>query len=694
MPAQAENINKVISTKAKLSDTIELVKEFARAYSWQVSDLAQDLKGQNDYETGFNIWSWVKNNIQYEEDSTKREKEKGKDVERVRTPARTIADKKGDCDCMTTLVCALLIENDINPFAKIVAYPIKNSLGQYEKNILGNYKTEGFGHIYSFFYYENEPVFIDTVPQINEYNTEYFEPIVKQKIINIMELQALYGTDEMSDPNILTDEQILNRVVIIEDENGSKTSKDIGRALIYGTLNNFEKQLSEDIKRPAELKFYDNPAKELKIIHLVLASKDANDLTNNLLEAVQNSDYKELYKDILEEIQNEENTGNYSIYLVPDENERLNIRVDNSLEGLFTRKNKKVKKDKKPSKLFNTAKKITLAPARGAFLTLVKLNFLRLGEKLVVGEMSENEAEKIGISSQNHKKFAEAKIKFLENWEKFGGKTEELEKAISKSKANKKLSLNGIDDLEVVLSGLGIIDPVTASATLAATATPIIVAMSKAFKNLDLPKTASKGIERRITAKNELPADKGAEKQTFYEKLKNGINKAKTVVQNFKGDTNAQDKMQVLDDEPTVPDTKRANNNTKIFIIGGAVLIIAIILIIVFTTKNKNLKGTPAKKTTPKKRKPAIRKTTAVAKRKPATSKTTAVAKRKPATSKTTAVAKRKPATKRSIGTTPKKRKPATSKTTAVAKRRPATRKITGVAKRRPTTHKMLYHAK
>ncbi len=123
MPEKPENKTYVIKNKATLKDTEKNIVRIINAYHHQVSDLSKELTGKNDYETGYNIWLWVKENIKYVPDREK--------IEELRRPARTIGDGIGDCDCMTILICSLLIENDIEPFLKIVAYPERDDGGNF-----------------------------------------------------------------------------------------------------------------------------------------------------------------------------------------------------------------------------------------------------------------------------------------------------------------------------------------------------------------------------------------------------------------------------------------------------------------------------------------------------------------------------------------------------------------------------------
>ncbi|MBN2663234.1 MAG: hypothetical protein JXR68_06260, partial [Bacteroidales bacterium] len=633
MPEPAKNIDVTVKKYANLNNTIDLIVDFVNNYSYQVADLAKELKGKNDFETGFNVWKWVKNNIEYVEDSTEYEKQKGLDVERVRTPARTIADKKGDCDCMTVLVCSLLKENNIKPFAKIVAYPKKDSLGNYEKNIVGNLKTNGYGHIYSFFYYKNKQIFIDTVPEISEYNTEHFEPIVKHKIIDIMELRALYGVNAPIDNSeILFDEIILGRVVVNANEKGTKTDNQVIRAVAVNTLKNFRNNLQSDVNLIAEFQVYSNHENEVKIIDSILNAKNENELTNFLIDATQNSKYAELYEDILN-VMSESNGDKYSFTLLEDDKERLNARINNgSLEGIFNRKNPKA--NPKQNKFFATTKKITLAPARSAFLQLIKLNFLGMGEKLIIADFDQDLAQKNGITNVNS--FKTAKTNFVQKWENFGGTESKLNDAIQKSRAKRKLTLNGLSDLENEMRGIGIIDPVTASTAFAATAAPVIAVFTAAFKGLKVPRNntkANKALQPTQPTQDTQDTQDVQPKANIFQRATGLFQKAKAFVQKANGG-NQNITPDNIDPDP--PKTATKNNSMLYLAIGIAV--IAIVAILFFATKNKELKGIAEIEKQKRLKSQKRYRQLNGAKRKTATPKrkstSTAVAKRKTATPK------------------------------------------------------------
>jgi hypothetical protein len=120
-------------------------------------------------------------------------------------------------------------------------------------------------------------------------------------------------------------------------------------------------------------------------------------------------------------------------------------------------------------------KKIGLAPARGAFLLLVKLNVRGLATKL---------QQSIQKGSDKTKAF----------WSKVGGNFDKLKAEINKGAKKKPLlgikkkGISGATSVEYLEPGIGI-EPatLTAAAAAIAAASPILLAVSKLFKSQSIP---------------------------------------------------------------------------------------------------------------------------------------------------------------------------------------------------------------
>ncbi|WP_338765817.1 transglutaminase-like domain-containing protein [Bernardetia sp. ABR2-2B] len=143
----------------KLSDLIEVgftvksMKNIVRATHTDVTKLAQVLKGQTITETCSNIFHFVYNHIQYVKDKT--------GIEEIRTPARIWADRKGDCDCYSTLIGAILYSLKI-PFAfRITKYSLD------------------WQHVYIIVYNQNAPNRKELKTFLDEETGEEYEKVVR-----------------------------------------------------------------------------------------------------------------------------------------------------------------------------------------------------------------------------------------------------------------------------------------------------------------------------------------------------------------------------------------------------------------------------------------------------------------------------------------------------------------------------------
>ena len=93
--------NKKIFKKAGITDDIitQVIKTFRNDYL-QCADLAKELKGKNTYETSENIFNYIIANVEYVPDPM--------GVQWIKTPARLLADGKGDCKSMAIFTASCL----------------------------------------------------------------------------------------------------------------------------------------------------------------------------------------------------------------------------------------------------------------------------------------------------------------------------------------------------------------------------------------------------------------------------------------------------------------------------------------------------------------------------------------------------------------------------------------------------------
>lgn len=175
----------------------------------------------------------------------------------------------------------------------------------------------------------------------------------------------------------------------------------------------------------------------------------------------------------------------------------LMIESDSNYLGRRRRRNTPKKGDKP-----RLGKKIALAPARGAFLSLIRLNVRGLATKL---------QQSIAKGSDKTKGF----------WTKVGGDFDKLKSAVDKGAKKKPLlgikkkkGINGATSVEYYLSlpeeyYIGV-EPatLTAAAGFLAAASPILLAVSKLFKSQNIPEGEEAVISPEEAAETD-PLDSG-----------------------------------------------------------------------------------------------------------------------------------------------------------------------------------------
>lgn len=94
--------------------TVKLMAKISNDHKSETSRIAPYLKGRTTEETAVNIWNFLHDYIQYEEDKS--------GVEQLRSPARLWADRKGDCDCMSIFASSVLKNLNIKHRYRVTKY--------------------------------------------------------------------------------------------------------------------------------------------------------------------------------------------------------------------------------------------------------------------------------------------------------------------------------------------------------------------------------------------------------------------------------------------------------------------------------------------------------------------------------------------------------------------------------------------
>lgn len=89
-----------VKRQASVGDTVHFIREQAPKNVWQTKAIAQRLQRNTLEATCRAVWNFVYDHIQYEKDEDK--------IEQVRSPRRVWWERKGDCDCFTSMISSIL----------------------------------------------------------------------------------------------------------------------------------------------------------------------------------------------------------------------------------------------------------------------------------------------------------------------------------------------------------------------------------------------------------------------------------------------------------------------------------------------------------------------------------------------------------------------------------------------------------
>jgi len=160
---------KTVKRGATVDDTVKFIPKVVMKTKWQTEKLAEQLKGENIYETCRNIWEFIYTHVRYHKDDA--------GLEQIRSPARLWHDRfRGvDCDCYTVTICGLLLNCDVDIGSIILR--------------ITKYKNDYFQHIYPMVQTEKgNYITLDCVVDKFDYEEPYTE-----KQDTKMDLQYLDG---------------------------------------------------------------------------------------------------------------------------------------------------------------------------------------------------------------------------------------------------------------------------------------------------------------------------------------------------------------------------------------------------------------------------------------------------------------------------------------------------------------------
>jgi hypothetical protein len=389
-PPIADGNNVVNKKDAINTDIISVLESNFSKGKAQCKQFAQNFVGATDEQTANNVWNYLRHKIKYKRDSEKRQQ--------IRLPARLIADAAtgADCKSFALFACCILANLGFIVGFRYASY--------------GTSSTPT--HVYCFASKNGRNYIVDGV--WHTFNTEKFYTHKKD---HNMQVETLSGFT----PN--------------------------------------RKRLS-NTNDPAQLKEFYNKLSNKTSVVARLALKRLNPTGNQLSYTPQQLAH---YKMVLQKaLTQRPDAKSFGHQLIADELTRVNSgTVTGAILGYASVINGiagkgKVKKffKKVGSKVKTAVKKGSLAPMRGAFLGLVKLNAFGLAGRLNNGRKTDN-------------------AKYQKFWTNLGGSVKALDIAVTIGAKKKPLLAKKNKGVGVVAAGT--------LATAVALATPIIIIVSKLF---------------------------------------------------------------------------------------------------------------------------------------------------------------------------------------------------------------------
>ena len=357
-----------------------------------ICDFAETLKGDTLQQTAFNIWHYLKTNTIYTKDKP--------GFEEIRTPQRTIDDKKGDCDDYSIFSASVLKNLGYEPFLYVVAFR----------------GSETYAHIYCGI----ENIVIDGV--MSEFD-KHPEHITKTMLLNLNGKRTVLTR---SPENINISKMVIQQLSgLAGTDINDFISSEYQRLSGLGQLTEEE---TEDYNKIRVLKLLEgNPHREymLQIMpHIAGIDENMDIYFNTEIE-------KAAAENLLSEYETLLGLGDV------DGIGKLFDKFKETVKKVTAKVKTKIKKDVAKLKVISkkvsdVTKKVALAPARGALLVLLRLNFLKFGSKLWLSYLTDKQITEYGIEPEAFKKLVEFRQKFESFWEKAGGDKKAIFEAVSK----------------------------------------------------------------------------------------------------------------------------------------------------------------------------------------------------------------------------------------------------------------------
>lgn len=415
--------------------TIDVILKTVIDNAFLMQEFAEKIAGDDLEQTVYNIWHFIKTNIEYVKDKPL--------TEEIRTPQRLLNDKKGDCDDFSIFAASILKSLNYEPFFYIVAF---NNLENYGHIYVGvdNYILDGVMSEYG----EHPRNITKTmILKLNGSNKVFNRSLKNQKNTKML-IQQLAGMPE----------QDINDFVESEFERLSN-------------MEGLTEQEHEDLNKVKTLKLLSGNDYQKFMLELMPdiagIDEDMNISFHNDEDLIEAENFLEEFKS-LQGLGDTEGIGSlFSRW-------RKNRAKRRARRKKFWKKLKeKVKKISK--KITKVVKKVSFAAPRGAILLLLRLNLFKWGSRLWISYLPKEKAKQYGFNMKTFEKVVNFRKKFEKFFVKAGGKKKAIFNAVSKRGAKIARKKWGIQ-------GLGVEPTTTAAGASIAAASPFLAFLGKIWR--------------------------------------------------------------------------------------------------------------------------------------------------------------------------------------------------------------------
>ncbi len=463
MNKQYQVTGQTISLKeyADINDTIPNIKRIVNENFPAVEGLACYLEGNSEEETYHNIWDYVRNNVNYQND------EKGR--EQLRRPQRTLSDKTGDCDDMSILISSMLTVLGCHHELYVTAYR----------------KKDEWQHIYPVaFDRSGNRYVIDCVPEIPYFNYEAY-PIKNKIVINMkleelgkvndagliseltqpFDIESLEGFSE--DEELTAIQGLLGNIAIVDEEEDYDTvlsGSELKRNIVLKQLADAKNALQSEVSNPTEMSQLNDNKLDLQLVSKIIDNIGDEEAFDEAIDLAirKGTLYQNFYKTIGVAMDDAVNGLSGSeddmYYLKSMENENVPEILSDEISGLgkgFLKKiGNKIKKGvqqfsenhprlAKVAQAFNKFNPATVT-FRKSLEPFIRANVFQISEKIAVGYATEDQAKNNGYTKAEWQQFVDLKDKAEQKWTGIGGDKDYFRKMIMNGQGAKKAGLKGL----------------------------------------------------------------------------------------------------------------------------------------------------------------------------------------------------------------------------------------------------------